>query len=201
MATTLHSQDVADYLLANVDEESGDGISNLKLQKLVYYSQGLYLAMQGEPLFDEPIEAWDRGPVVPALYASYKHYHHRPIEPPQQFVAGDYPPEIREILDAVQTVYGQFSAWKLRDMTLGEPPWRSTPRNEPISLDSLAAFFSQIVDAGRDDRAIVGQPVWPSNSFQHQRRKEIMRRVPDHLRLRTAMARIAPKKVSSSSQD
>jgi len=34
-----------------------DFISNLKLQKLLYYAQGIHLALYGKPLFNDPIEA------------------------------------------------------------------------------------------------------------------------------------------------
>jgi uncharacterized phage-associated protein len=42
----------------------GDVISNLKLQKLLYYAQGFYLAIYGKALFEEDIVAWEHGPVV-----------------------------------------------------------------------------------------------------------------------------------------
>jgi len=42
--------DVAEYFLAKTDEDAGDAISNLKLQKHVYYAQGFCLAMYGRPL-------------------------------------------------------------------------------------------------------------------------------------------------------
>lgn len=189
MSESVHSWDVANYFLANVDEGSGDSLSNLKLQKLLYYAQGLYLGMQDQPLFREPIEAWDHGPVVPALYREFKHRGNRPIEPPEEFEADDYAPEVREILDAVLAVYGQFSAWKLRDLTHAEPPWRDTPRNGEISHDALRQFFSRVVEFGREGRAYPGEPVWPTNSFQYQRRREIMRRAPGRDRLRAALSR------------
>ena len=190
MSESLYmTRDIADYFLAHVDEDSGDCLSNLKLQKLVYFAQGLYLGMQGTPLFREPIEAWEHGPVVPDLYRAFKYRGHRAIEPPQQFSTDDYSPEAREILDAVLVVYGQFSAWKLRDMTHQEPPWRDTPLDGEISHGTLAAFFSTVIEAGREDRAIPGEPVWPTNSFKHQRRKEIMSRAPDRDRLRAALSR------------
>ena len=48
--------DVADYFLNRADkEEDGDIITNLKLQKLVYYAQGFHLAMFGKPFFENPI--------------------------------------------------------------------------------------------------------------------------------------------------
>lgn len=64
MATVF---DVADYILA----EQG-AMATMKLQKLVYYCQGWHLAWDGEPLFDERIEAWASGPVVPALHAALR---------------------------------------------------------------------------------------------------------------------------------
>jgi len=185
----IHSRDVADYFLANVDEESGDSISNLKLQKLLYFAQGLYLGMQDEPLFREPIEAWDHGPVVPGLYRAFKHRGNRAIEPPERFEVDDYPPEAREILDAVLSVYGQFSAWRLRDMTHDDPPWRDTPLNGEITPESLHEYFRKIVDFGREDRAFPGEPLWPTNSFKHQRRRTIMGKSPHRDRLRAALSR------------
>jgi uncharacterized phage-associated protein len=53
---------VAKYFVSLVDEEAGDSISNLKLQKLLYYAQGAHLALHNTPLFPEAIEAWTRGP-------------------------------------------------------------------------------------------------------------------------------------------
>ena len=64
---------VAKYFLFLSDEEAGDTISNLKLQKLLYYAQGFHLALNDSPLFAESIEAWTHGPVVPVVYQLYKH--------------------------------------------------------------------------------------------------------------------------------
>src|SRR5260364_350033 len=66
--------DVANYFLTLVEEEVGDALSNLKLQKLVYYAQGFHLALFSRPLFENAIEAWTHGPVIPGLYHAYKQY-------------------------------------------------------------------------------------------------------------------------------
>lgn len=141
----ITARDVADYFLASVDEESGDNISNLKLQKLVYYAQGFHLAIHGEPLFDDPIVAWAHGPVVPSLYHAFKDHGAGAIPRPDDFTGSKYAPEVSELLDEVLEVYGQFSAWKLRDMTHDELPWKSVSPNELISQDSLRDFFSTLV--------------------------------------------------------
>ena len=53
--------DIAKYFLHKAQaatEEDQELISNLKLQKLVYYAQGLHVAIYGKPLFSEKVEAW-----------------------------------------------------------------------------------------------------------------------------------------------
>ena len=63
------AQQIADYLIA-FSHSVGDPISNLKLQKLLYYAQAWYLALHNEPLFPESIEAWVHGPAVPPVYGN-----------------------------------------------------------------------------------------------------------------------------------
>lgn len=133
--------DVADYFLSKTDEEAGDVISNLKLQKLVYYAQGFTLAVTGKPLFNEPIEAWQHGPVVPDLYHKYKDHGAYGIPAPTNVDFSKFSSEIKEILDEVYDVYGQFSAWKLRNMTHEEAPWKNTERGDVISLSSMSEYF------------------------------------------------------------
>lgn len=114
-------RDVAKYFI-HLADETDDGISNLKLQKLVYYAQGFYLALNnGKPLFEENIEAWAHGPVVPEIYHEYKKYGREAIDIEEKDVA--LTPAEKEHLDEVFEVFGQFSAWKLRNMTHEETPW------------------------------------------------------------------------------
>ena len=135
-SNTLNAQDVADYFLANADE-LGPPITNMVLQKLVYYAQGFHLALQGEPLFGEEIEAWEHGPVLPDLYDSYKIYGKSPIDL-HDLAAADIEerlaPEVREILDVVQSVYGKIDAWHLSRLTHAEPPWTKTSASGRSSM-------------------------------------------------------------------
>lgn len=140
--------DVAEYFLAKTDEDAGDAISNLKLQKLVYYAQGFSLAMTGAPLFGEDFEAWQHGPVIPRLYQKYKENGAFGIRPPEAFDDSKFTAAQKDVLDQVYEAYGQFSAWKLRNMTHEESPWRDTPINEVISKAKMKSFFkTRIEDA------------------------------------------------------
>jgi uncharacterized phage-associated protein len=148
----LKSHDVAKYFLAQTDEDAGDLISNLKLQKLLYYAQGFHLALYGQPLFTEAIEAWTHGPVVPEVYHAYKNYSSNAIPIPDDIDFSQYDEQTRELLDEVYRVYGQFSAWKLRNMTHDEEPWKDAyAGNMIISNEELKQYFkTQLVNSEND---------------------------------------------------
>ena len=139
--------DVANYFLTRVNEEEGDSISNMKLQKLVYYAQGCYLALNNKPLFVEKIMAWEHGPVVPELWKKYTKFGNNPIPQPEDYKILDIPKDIRNFLDDVWSVYGQYSAWGLRCLTHEEPPWKDTPSNSEITQESMRLFFINQVNA------------------------------------------------------
>ena len=140
----MTAHEVAKYFVSLVDEEAGDSISNLKLQKLLYYAQGFHLAVYGEPLFNEQIKAWMHGPVVPQVYHDYRDFRAGPIAI-EKVDLDDYTPQVRELLDEVYNVYGQFTASKLETMTHNEPPWKNTAQSEAISHQGMAEFFQTLV--------------------------------------------------------
>lgn len=136
-------RDVANYFLLQTDDDAGDIISNLKLQKLVYYAQGFHLALKGAPLFNEPLQAWNHGPVSPELYRMFRDHGAgalpRPVNCELTLTA-----EETDLLDEVYAVYGQFSAWKLRDLTHDEAPWKNSFRegeNAVIPHEEMQLFF------------------------------------------------------------
>ena len=47
----MTAEDIAKYFLAKGMESDGNDLSNLKLQKLLYYAQGFHLALFDRPLF------------------------------------------------------------------------------------------------------------------------------------------------------
>lgn len=140
---------VARYFLAKVDEDVGDGISNLKLQKLVYYAQAYHLAMYGEPLFPEPVEAWEHGPVVPELYRHYRACGSDNIPAPCDFEPAGYDERTTALLDEVYDVFGQYSAWKLRNLTHQERPWIEAygdgTRSRVIPHGAMRDFYTAFV--------------------------------------------------------
>lgn len=146
MANHTASQ-VARWFLAHnriVEIDGGaDSISNLKLQKLLYYAQGSSLAVTGEALFDDNIIAWQHGPVVECVYHTYKVYGSNGIPFEDDFDFSQFTDEENELLTEVYETFGQYSAWKLRNMTHEEYPWVSTKLNDVIPTVVIKDFFKQ----------------------------------------------------------
>lgn len=141
---------VAKFLLTLVCEVEGDLMSNLKLQKLLYYTQGFHLAVFGKPLFVEPIEAWKHGPVVPEVYEEYKHHGAGAIPCPEGVwgeIEGELTNEQRDLISEVYQEYGQYEASALLRMTHAEPPWRQTRYLDVISPEQMRAYFETQIES------------------------------------------------------
>ncbi len=140
--------DVATWFLAWAEGEDAP-VSNLKLQKLLYYAQGHHLAANHNVLFDDRIEAWAHGPVVPAVYHEFKRCGSGPIlfddRMAAEFDWDDYR-DVEKLLIRVWNTYAPYDAWALRNRTHAETPWIEAfspdERRIEITKDSLEAFFA-----------------------------------------------------------
>lgn len=128
-----------DYL-SNCENEDTDLISNLKLQKLLYYAQGCYLAAYDKMLFDEDIVAWRHGPVIESIYRHFKEYGSKGID---EFDAVTIDNDTSSLLEDVYKVFGKYSAWGLRQMTHEETPWQTTEINCVIDPDVIKKYFKE----------------------------------------------------------
>lgn len=107
-------------------------ISPLKLLKLVYIAHGWHLAVFDKPLLDEPIEAWQYGPVVRTLYHEFKRFGRDAITEPAQILVNDQlvpvpiptDPDAIALIEKVWEAYGGLSAYQLANLThQANTPW------------------------------------------------------------------------------
>ena len=139
---------LAKWFVAYADADDAD-ISNLKLQKLLYYAQGHFLACNGEPLFDDPNQAWSHGPVVPGVYHAFKKFRSGDVqlEESDDFTFDRIDNETTQFLLGVWDKYAKFSPWGLRNMTHSEPPWKDSfdgSHNVVIPIASIRSYFSSL---------------------------------------------------------
>lgn len=164
MSSKLPSADaIADYILTKIDADAGDSITNLKIQKLVYYVQAWHLALNGSPAFSGEIEAWAHGPVVRRLYGRFREYGWQAIDPtarrtdPSRVV----PRATRELIDEVWDAYGDLSGSELEALTHSEAPWIEAYGDRPsgsrctekIDHDSMARFYREMLSDGEKEGA------------------------------------------------
>jgi uncharacterized phage-associated protein len=153
----ITAHQVADYFIA-FSRDVGDPLTNLKLQKLLYYAQGWYLALYDKPLFPDRIEAWPHGPVVPPVYGRFKRWRWDAIG--DEIGPPDLPEDVRAHLEEVIRVFGGFTAFALEQMTHQEDPWKDArgdipldaPSNAVIQHDSLARFFKRVAAESSEDK-------------------------------------------------
>lgn len=138
---------VSRYIIQHCNE-IGTTISNLKLQKILYFVQAEFLVDTGKPCFFEKIEAWVYGPVVPIVYNEYKAYGNANIpwsnNNKNETVLIDDIKRINAIVDEAK----KYSAFQLVEITHHQTPWISAfkpGKNNVISIESIRMFFSEEV--------------------------------------------------------
>ena len=137
--------DIADYFIG-LANETGSFISNLKLQKLVYYAQAWHLALHDAPLFEEDFQAWIHGPVIPVLFEQYQSFSWRPI---QKEVTVDLPDTVEAFLEEVVDEYFGCDAYDLMRMVRAEMPWKKArngishdePSENTISKEWMKEYY------------------------------------------------------------
>ena len=119
-------------------------ITNLKLQKLLYFVQAICLMVFGKKAFPEKILAWSYGPVVKEVYQQYKQNHAGEIS--SETNVKNISSGLYKIIDEVINSYGSIEANKLIDFTHEEEPWINTEINKEIDIELIKSYFNKVYD-------------------------------------------------------
>lgn len=140
--------------LLQVSNEHGIELTPLKLQKLAYYCQGYYLAINKKRLFPDDLEAWDHGPVVPALYEQYPGLDKTVITVPVDY---NYKSLLSDaalgIICAVLLMFGTMTGFQLSEQTHTEAPWvNSYDAKNRVVIDEgdLMSYFQSEIEKNQD---------------------------------------------------
>lgn len=153
--------DISKYVI-NYSHDIGASITNLKLQKILYYIQAAFLVNKQEKCFAEPIVAWEFGPVSVETYNQYKCYGREeiPRQEPREEVEFDEEKFvivskkvdidsqlknndkkiIKKVVDSYQNVKDPF---ELVEKTHKEDPWIETGRNDIISIEKIKRYYKE----------------------------------------------------------
>ncbi|MGH9069352.1 MAG: Panacea domain-containing protein [Acidimicrobiales bacterium] len=148
----------ADDVVAAILELTGP-VDTFKLQKLLYYCQAWHLAWDGEPLFEDRIEAWANGPVVPSVFRQHRGRYH--ISRWGRGNPKNLAPAEIESVEAVVDFYGRWRGFELAELTHRERPWKEAREraglrpgdrgNEEVDRVAMADYYAGLIGTG-DDR-------------------------------------------------
>lgn len=115
------ARDIAMFVI-NWCKDKNIKITNLKLQKLLYFIQGENVRYKGTRLIRDDFYAWQLGPVVPSVYYEFAIYSS--FELPRQIEQEVISHEEQAIIGKILDDYATISAWDLVDMSHEQDPWK-----------------------------------------------------------------------------
>jgi len=154
--------DICRYVI-NYSNDKEYGISNLKLQKVLYFIQAYFVAFtkEKEPCFEEKIEAWDFGPVVPVAYYEYKQYGSNDIPKVNLILEINFDDIFKskmvpfddsviiksdkEIINRLVDKFANYSATTLVNITHEQTPWINAykkGKNSEITIESIREYYN-----------------------------------------------------------
>ncbi len=153
-----YSASVIAYAFVQKGIEEGKFVTQMKLQKMVYFAHGYHLARYNEPLIREEFEAWKFGPVVPSIYQSYKLYGSdmiidtgliaKPVNEGNK--PEEFPPSVLEAIDYTWQVTKKLTANNLSLWShLEGSPWAQVYNpnytSQVIRNDSIKEYFQMLL--------------------------------------------------------
>lgn len=143
------SRAVANWFIRRAEQDGGRALSNMQLQKLVYFAHGWGMALHHHPLIRDEVQAWEFGPVIPPLYRALAKWGADPVVKSIADIPEDFQPYEEDVLDQVYSAYATYPASTLSSLTHREgTPWAKTfePGKRGVVIDNnlIADHFSEL---------------------------------------------------------
>lgn len=130
-------------------------LTPLALQKMLYFIQGIHMALFDRELFPEDCQAWAHGPVFKEVYEVFRDFQYSPIEDARFSMFGSRFQELsddeKRVIDMVAESFGIYSGKTLERITHKETPWKEARvgcqenqrSNEVIAKESMKKYFQE----------------------------------------------------------
>lgn len=133
---------VASYICQRYQHEYGKRIDEMKLHKLLYFTQRESIIQTGEPFFDAHFEAWKYGPVMVTIRQLYKDnalHEELPVDVRHRY---------QSVFDTVFNTYAPKDSWSLSSITHGEYAWQQARKQ--VGSDEKSHVLMQTDDIRKD---------------------------------------------------
>lgn len=114
---------IASYICQRYQQQFGKRIDEMKLHKLLYFTQRESIIQTGEPIFKERFEAWKYGPVLVSIRQLYKN------DDLHEELSDTAKEHYRKVFDSVFETYAHKDSWSLSSITHGEYAWQEARQN------------------------------------------------------------------------
>jgi uncharacterized phage-associated protein len=147
------ANDIAEWIVRYSADDLGVPVDHMSLEKLTYYAQAFHLALKGEPLFPDEVEAWKLGPVVPGVYRRFQMYGADPIvvpDDPLAQIATKVGANLGIYLAQIVGFFCQHTAMNLSRATHLETPWKEASETEEklITQMEMKAYYRSLMTEG-----------------------------------------------------
>lgn len=135
--------EIAKYVINHEHKENRE-ITNLRLQKLLYFVQAKILVETGNPCFDDEMQAWEYGPVVPVVYDAYKKFGNLPILEEQE-MKENIEESIQNNIGEILNYFGSTPTFGLVQITHNQTPWIEAKKKglrTKIEISAIKEFFA-----------------------------------------------------------
>lgn len=150
----MDAMPVVNHLLWLGFKEKVDDLNSIKLQKMLYFVHGWYMAITNEILIDEPFYKGQYGPVIPTVVEALKIYNGMPIDDYVSqwneecsticplFVNLKNLPQFESIVNQVWKQYYPLNSIQLSSLaSCPESPWEKTASSDIISNELIKQYF------------------------------------------------------------
>ena len=135
--------EVANYIIEHEHSKDRE-ISNLRLQKLLYFIQARFFIEYEKPCFDDRIEAWIFGPVVVNVYHEYQYYGGMDITNLRGGGVGIISSQHQKIINEELEEFSKYRVYEMQDIIEHQTPWVHAKRNwfnNEITKEAIWDFF------------------------------------------------------------
>ena len=152
------ARSVANYLVnKSIDDKNRLPFTPLQVMKLTYYCHAWMLAMHDKELIEQPVEAWQYGPVIADVYHGLRDWGGEFIDQysPIDGYDGNFDSDEKDTIDRIYEHYGRFDGIQLSALThqkgtpweqawRGRSLWEKWRKTTEIDNDDIKAYYRKI---------------------------------------------------------
>lgn len=136
----MNAVSLSNYVIS-LFEERNAAVTNLKLQKVLYYIQGYFYRHFDKAAFSEEIYNWQYGPVVPVVYYQYNNNGYFPLASRSPIDGCDLAECEKKLIKSIVEKCSSIPTSTLVTMTHSENPWKNSSLGYVISKKVIESYF------------------------------------------------------------